>query len=103
MRVTARLVAVAVTLLALGACTTSVVPPSASVSAVLLTHITLGPFAFDAPRDWTITPTGNPSHYFEIFGFVAAPPATATETCGPDYIPGGGACDDTVTLPRALW
>jgi hypothetical protein len=59
----------------------------------------LGPFAFDAPGTWTRIPTGNPAHYETIFGFLAAPPATVSETCGPNYTPGGGSCNDTLATP----
>jgi hypothetical protein len=70
--------------------------PSGSAS---LAHGVLGSFAFDYPAGWTLTPTGNPAHYGTIFGFLAAPPATASETCGPDYLPGLGPCDDTLSTP----
>jgi hypothetical protein len=89
------------TVLAFGIALASVLAAcgSPAPSAPTVRHSTLGPFAFDAPSGWQLIPTGNPSHYQTIFGFLAAPPATASETCGPDYIPGLGGCDDSIAVP----
>ena len=97
MRATNRGLAVLAVALAAAGCAAPT--PTPGPTPTPLSQVVLGPFAFSAPTSWTVVATGNPAHYETLYGFVAAPPATATETCGPNYIPGLGACDDTLTVP----
>ena len=76
---------------------TAAVTPSPTPAAI--SAAVLGPFAFDAPATWTITRAGHPQHYRTVQGFVATPGASARETCGPEYIPGLGGCDEQIGVP----
>ena len=63
-------------------------------------HTQLGGLSFDHPGDWTVTAADVPLHYETVLGFLTSPGASARESCGPDYVPGGGGdCAETSTVP----
>jgi hypothetical protein len=56
--------------------------------------------AFDYPAGWQSIPVERPLHYETILAFLTSGGATASETCGSDYIPGaGGDCSEDYALP----
>ncbi len=61
---------------------------------------TVGPMIFSYPSSWTTSTAGAPQKDRTVFGFVASPPATATQSCGPDYVAGGGGCAELVSVPE---
>ncbi len=59
----------------------------------------VGPMTFSYPSSWATSAAGAPQKDRTIFGFVVSPPATATQSCGPDYVAGGGGCAALVSVP----
>ncbi|MFN8630451.1 MAG: hypothetical protein U0838_09075 [Chloroflexota bacterium] len=62
-----------------------------------------GPLSFAVPAGWTLTPVGHQKHYSTVLAFLTSPGASASESCGPAYVPGmGSGCADTYTTPAAF-
>lgn len=97
----------AIALLA-GACAPADVPTADSSPLTVtgtgpvnaIEHGVAGPLSFTLPAGWSVTNVGHPKHYETVLAFVASPAASASESCGPDYVPGmGSGCVDAYSLP----
>ena len=98
-----RLAGLALSVLLAAGCAASAVPSASAPSAPAsggLVHGTLGALSFDYPASWSLTPVGHPKHYENVLAFLSSPAASASESCGPGYIPGGGGdCADAYSIP----
>ena len=98
MRSMLRVAAAAAVAVALGACGALAGTPAPTPTPPIAGGI-VGPFAFSYPSSWTVVIAGAPQHYRTVFGFAVSPPATAAESCGPDFLSGLGGCDERVSVP----
>jgi hypothetical protein len=74
--------------------------PSPASSSAALTRGVVGPLSFTYPTGWTITPVDHLKHYETVLAFLTSSTASASESCGPDYMPGmGSGCTDSYALP----
>jgi hypothetical protein len=55
-------------------------------------HFARAGISLDYPASWTVTTEDHPAHYDSVLAFIGS--GTASQSCGSDYIPGLGACDD---------
>ncbi len=90
--------AAGVVLLATGGCGTLSATPSPTPTSPIAGGV-VGPFYFSHPSSWTTSTAGAPQRDRTVLGFVVSPPATAVQSCGPDYVVGGGGCAELVSVP----
>jgi hypothetical protein len=95
-----RLAALLAAVIVVGGCTSAEATQGNPLPSSGLSLATIAGVSFDYPTGWTLTPVGHLKHYEDVLAFLTSPTATASESCGPEYIPGaGGGCTDLYTNP----
>jgi hypothetical protein len=95
----ARGLAAAFALLAVGGCGILSATPTPAPTSPIAGGV-VGPMSFTYPSSWSTSTAGAPQKDRTVFGFVTSPPATATQSCGADYVAGGGGCAELVSVPE---